>query len=99
MSDKCIEIHKVTCSIFRGDSAMWQKDKLVATAWLDIQVVNILSTNVQPNAVGTINTTMKDGTKGGFRCPQAVVSYSENMEGVDMNDHQLQQYYSIRIKR
>ena len=87
----------MTCSIFRGDSAVRQKDHLVATAWLDNQVVNVLSTNVQPDAVGTIKRTMKDGTKGEFRCPQAVISYSENMAGVDMND-QLRQYYSIRMK-
>ena len=40
------------------------------TNWLDNQVVNTLSTNVQPDAVGTIQRTMKDGTKGESRCPQ-----------------------------
>ena len=52
-------------SIFRGGSFVRQ-----TTNWLDNQVVKTSSTNVQLDAVGTIQRTMKDGTKGESRCPQ-----------------------------
>ena len=86
----------LTC-IYRGDAAVRQNRRLVATAWLDNQVVNVLSTNVQPDAVGTTKRTLKDGTWRDFPCPQAVISYGENMGGVDMND-QLCQFYMVRLK-
>ena len=86
----------LTC-IYRGDALVRQNQQLVATAWLDNQVVNVLSTNVQPDAVGTTKRTMKDGTQQEFPCPQAVISYGENMGGVDCND-QLRQFYMVRLK-
>ena len=67
-----------------------------ATAWLDNQqVVNVLSTNVQPDAVGTTKRTLKDGTRRDFPCPQAVKSYDTG--GVDTID-QLRQFYMVRLK-
>ena len=89
-------IISLTC-IYRGDAVVRQNQQLVATAWLDNQVVNVLSTNIQPDAVGTTKRTMKDGTRQGFPCPQAVISYRENMGGVDCND-QLRQFYMVRLK-
>lgn len=82
---------------FRGDSVQMQQGLLVATAWLDNKVVNVLSTNTQPGEVGSVQRKQKDGSSVSVTCPTPVLSYSHYMRGVDHND-QLRQYYSVRFR-
>lgn len=64
---------------------------------MDKKVVNVLSTNAQPSEIGTTKRKQRDGSFIDVNCPEAVISYSKYMGGVDCND-QLRQFYHVRTK-
>ena len=77
--------------------AVFQKGALVATAWMDNKMVTVMSTNCEAGKVSSTTRKLKNGQRQEFPCPEAIVSYSTHMHGVDHND-QIRQYYSVRTK-
>ena len=100
-----IQIHEFTCIInytvsffpYRGDVVFQQSGNLLATMWLDNDLVTMLSTNAQPGEVKTVQRKQSDGKLVDIQCPASVLSYNTYMGGVDRGD-QLRQYYHVRYK-
>ena len=70
---------------------------MVATLWLDNEVVTVMSTNSQPLVQEVVQRLQRDRTKADVPCPQAIAYYQRFMGGVDHND-QLRRYYPVRTK-
>ena len=83
-------------TLYRGDVVFRQSDNMLATMWLDNNVVTLLSDNVQPGKT-EITRKQKDGKHLDVPCPLEVISYNSYMGGVDRGD-QLRQYYDVRYK-
>ena len=81
----------------RGESTFRQCGNIVATAWKDNKVVNVVSTLVSPDDITTVNRRQKDGTRVLFMCPRCVQLYNEHMAGIDEGD-QLSGYYHVHLK-
>ena len=88
-----------TCIVLpcRGDSCILQNGSLVATLWLDNQVVRTLSTNCQPTETAEVLRHQQDGSRTKVPCPVAIAAYNRFMGGVDRND-QTRQYYHVQLK-
>ena len=82
---------------YRGDVVFQQSGNLLATMWLDNDLVTMLSTNAQPGEVKTVRRKQSDGKLVDIQCPVSVLSYNTYMGGVDRGD-QLRQYYHVRYK-
>ena len=95
----CIMNYTYTVSLFpyRGDVVFQQSGNLLATMWLDNDLVTMLSTNAQPGEVKTVRRKQSDGKLVDIQCPASVLSYNTYMGGVDRGD-QLRQYYHVRYK-
>ena len=74
-----------------------QEGKVVASAWLDRKVVMVMSTNTQPESMGTVHRRQKDGSRQEVPCPEAIINYNKYMGGVDRGE-QLRGYYRCRVK-
>ncbi|XP_033728229.1 piggyBac transposable element-derived protein 4-like [Pecten maximus] len=70
----------------QGDMIQRQKGNLVATAWHDKRTVLLLTTNVDPTERTTVQRKQKDGTIVEVPCPNAIRTYTQNMNGVDRAD-------------
>ena len=81
----------------RGQSTFRQCGNLVATAWKDNKVVNVVSTLASPTDITSVNRRQKDGTRVEVECPLCVALYNLYMGGVDVGD-QLRGYYHVRFK-
>lgn len=81
----------------RGQSTFRQCGNIVATAWKDNKVVNVVSTLASPTDITSVNRRQKDGTRVAVECPMCVALYNQYMGGVDVGD-QLQGYYHVRLK-
>ena len=64
---------------------------------MDNKSVTVMSTNTQPTATGSVLRRQKDGMWMAVLCPEAVMAYNSNMEGVDQGD-QLRGYYNCHTK-
>ena len=84
-------------NLFRGESVKVQKGKVSASAWMDCKVVMVMSSNCQPDGVGTILRRQQDGSRIPVTCPESIICYNEHMGGVDCGD-QFHGYYSCRTK-
>jgi hypothetical protein len=63
--------------------------------WHDKRDVLLLSTNSDPRSDGTVENKIENGKqKTQILCPNAVMNYTRNMGGEDLND-QLRQYYGV----
>ena len=91
------EISEEAKKLQRGGSVFRQSGNLVAIAWKDNKVVNIVSTLASPTDTTSVNRTQKDGTKVAVPCPRSVALYNEYMGGVDNGD-QLRGSYPVRLK-
>ena len=56
-----------------------------------------MSTTSQPSATGTVLRCQKDGTRISVPCPEAIITYNQDMGGVDRGD-QLHGYYNCKVK-
>ena len=74
-----------------------QSEQLTAVAWKDNKVVNVMSTNCNPNSVMRVPRRQKDGSRPAFPCPESIQKYVAYMRGVDRAD-QLRSYYKIRTR-
>lgn len=81
----------------RGCHEFRQRGNLSAVVWQDKHQVCTLSTIHNPAETAPIRRKEKDGTQTTLRCPTAIISYNQNMAGVDKGD-QLQRYYRLRLK-
>ncbi|XP_071157552.1 piggyBac transposable element-derived protein 4-like [Mytilus edulis] len=78
----------------RGDMKFRQKGCLVASAWKDKKVVNVLST-IHDNSTSEVQRLVNtEGTfsRQNFVCPKMVSDYTSNMGGVDRADQYIQYY-------
>ena len=64
---------------------------------MDNQVITIVSTTSHPEATGMVLRCQRDGTCVSVPCPEAIISYNQNMVGVDRGD-QLHSYYNCKVK-
>ena len=94
----CINLHLNFCTFCRGDSKVVQSNGIHAFLWRDNRVVTILSTSAQPHELGMVQRREHNGTRVNVQCPAALAHYQAFMGGVDKN-HQLRQYYHVRLKR
>ena len=81
----------------RGEFLFRQSGNIVAVAWKDNKVVNVVSTLASANDTTTVNRTQKDGSRLSVPCPRSVALYNEFMGGVDHGD-QIRGSYHIRLK-
>ena len=58
---------------------------------------NLVTTNTQPSATGSVLHRQRDGSRTSVLRPEAAISYNSNMGGVDRGD-QLRGYYNCRTK-
>ena len=91
------EISEEAKRLTRGGSVFRQSGNLVATAWKDNKVVNIVSTLADPSEHTTVDRQQKDGTQVAVSCPMCVALYNKYMGGVDLGD-QLRGSYHVRLK-
>ena len=87
----------INYNLFRGESVTVQKGKVSASAWMDRKVVMVMSSNCQPDGVGTVLRRQQDGSRIPVTCPESIICYNKHMGGVDCGD-QLRGYYSCRTK-
>ena len=81
----------------RGEFLFRQCGNIVAVAWKDNKVVNVVSTLASPSDTTTVNRTQKDGSRRAVPCPRSVALYNEYMGGVDHGD-QLRGSYHVRLE-
>ena len=81
----------------RGEFLFRQSGNIVAVAWKDNKVVNVVSTLASADDTTTVQRTQKDGSRLCVPCPLSVALYNEFMGGVDHGD-QLRGSYHIRLK-
>ena len=93
----CVCMSVINYNLFRGESVTVQKGKVSVSAWMDRKVVMVMSSNCQPDGVGTILRRQQDGSRIPVTCPESIICYNEHMGGVDCGD-QLHGYYSCRTK-
>ena len=91
------EISDEVKKLERGGSVFRQSGNLVATAWKDNKVVNVVSTLASPNDHTFVNRGQKDGSRIPVPCPVCIFLYNRYMGGVDLGD-QLRGYYHVRLK-
>jgi hypothetical protein len=63
----------------RGQSTFRQCGNIVATAWKDNKVVNVVSTLASPTDITSVNRRQKDGTRVAVECPLCVALYNQYM--------------------
>jgi hypothetical protein len=78
----------------QGDSKMLQSGNLLACAWRDKKVVNVLATNADPAEQHEALRRQKDGQRAVVPCPDPIHNYQQYMRGVDICD-QLRGKYSV----
>ena len=81
----------------RGEFLFRQSGSIVAVAWKDNKVVNVLSSLASADDTATVRRTQKDGSSLSVPCPRSVALYNEFMGSVDHGDH-LRGSYNIRLK-
>jgi hypothetical protein len=81
-------------SLQRGQFEHRQKDRLVATVWMDRAPVYFLSTCVSPLEGATVKRRDDEGKEVTVNCPTVVVNYNNYVHGVD-TVNQLSSYYGI----
>ena len=81
----------------RGEFLLRQSGSIVAVAWKDNKVVNVLSSLASVDDTATVHITQKDGSSLSVPCPRSVALYNEFMGGVDHGDH-LRGSYKICLK-
>ena len=64
----------------RGQSTFHQCGNIVATAWKDNKVVNVVSTLASPADITSVNRRQKDGTRVAVECPLCV-AYTTSIWG------------------
>ena len=70
----------------RGDSdSRVSAHSIVVHNWMDNKSVHVIS-NYHGTEIGEIKRTQKDGSRKIFSCPKALISYNNNMGGVDKAD-------------
>ena len=70
-------------SLSRGECRAQQRGQLTAVVWQDKRQVAILSTITDADSCATVTRKEKDGTHTTLQCPTAIVTYNDNMAGVD----------------
>ena len=88
------DMRAVSMSQRKGDDpAFFKKGKLLGVTWHDTKRVNVLSTI---HGTGTVEKEIRDrNAEGGHRAikkPQAIDSYNQGMNGVDMLDQRMSYY-------
>jgi hypothetical protein len=78
----------------QGQSKMMQDGDLIACAWKDKKVVNVLSTTADPTEVHEVNRRQRGGQRDAIACPDPVYKYQQYMRGVDICD-QLRGKYPV----
>ena len=63
------EISEEAKRFVRGQSTFRQCENIVATAWKDNKVVNVVSTLASPSDVTSVQRQQKDGTRVTVECP------------------------------
>ena len=81
----------------RGEFLFRQSGDIVAVAWKDNKVVNVVSTLASADDTTSVMRTQKDGTRQSVSCPRSVAVFNKFMGGVDHGD-QLRGSYHIRLK-
>ena len=81
----------------RGESQFRQIGNLTATIWQDKKQVSVLSTCTQPGETQNVYRRQRDGNRTLVPCPTPIVTYNQNMGGVDRAD-QMRKYYGVRLK-
>ena len=72
-----------------------QHEDVTAVMWQDKCVVLLLSTNSDPRTDGSVTRKTGQGNEEiENACPQAVISYTKHMGGVDVSD-QRHKYYGV----
>ena len=72
-----------------------QHENVTAVVWQEKRVVLLLSTNSDPRTEGSVTReTGKGNEEIEIACPQAVISYTKHMGGVDVSD-QKREYYDV----
>ena len=74
-----------------------QSDNIMASAWLDRKVVNMMATGCDATKVGTVLRRQKDGSRKEVSTTTTCIQYNKYMGGVDLGD-QLRGYYQSRFK-
>ena len=91
------EISEETKHLQRGESRFQQCGNIVATAWKDNKVVNVVSMLSNATDSTSVNRRQKDGTRIEITCPRCIALYNQFMGGVDHGD-QLRGSYHVRLK-
>ena len=91
------EISDETKRLQRGDFSFRQCGNIVATAWKDNKVVNVVSTLSNATDTTSVLRRQKDGSRLTVTCPMCVAQYNRYMGGVDHAD-QLRGSYHVRLK-
>ncbi len=56
----------------RGQNTTVQSDNVIASAWLDRKIVNVMATGYDPTKVDTVLRRQKDGNRKEISCPVTV---------------------------
>ena len=77
---------KCDTALMRGDSdSCVSAHGIVVHKWMDNKSVHVIS-NYHETEIGEIERTQKDGSRTIFNFPKALISYNNNMGGIDKAD-------------
>lgn len=81
-------------TIKRGEMQIWKTSKMCFIAWRDKKLITMLSTMHSPQMIPTSKTDRRSGEI--ISKPNIVISYNNNMGGVDLLDQSICPYKSSR---